>query len=339
MSLVNYDSSDDELNEDEECEQLLTSQTSKETKNETIFNRKNNLFSSLPAPKTSSSESSLPMKSLNDIIVKKSSCGPIRISVPSLKHYFEDNDSDEEEKKSKRMKRLSSCGTGLSSILPKPKNTTSITSNSLIPQSLIRPKTKPIIPAPKQLNLNQSFAKNFQQIEDNSKQKMDYFFIDDKSNNDLNERIDGKEFTLSDKEFGPKPESREALNERTYEEYAKYETLDTNSNISSKDIIPNVNDITYKKLIASKFGEESAQDIEIIDIDVNKHLSDSKDWLKTISEEKEEPYNGVLPTSTARRKHQITFLAFQAKQREVELKNQWAVNKMAKTQTRSKYGF
>jgi len=45
------------------------------------------------------------------------------------------------------------------------------------------------------------------------------------------------------------------------------------------------------------------------------------------------------PTSQQRRKHQITYLAHQAKEREFQLKNQWAENKFAKRQAQSKYGF
>jgi proline-rich protein PRCC len=338
MALVNYDSSDDELQDSSDGEDLPQVQTSKETKARVELNeesiRETNLFSRLPAPKTlSSTQSSLVSNSLNDIIVDKSRRGPVRITVPSLKHFSEDNEeSDEEIKKSKRFKK-SSSGTGLSALLPKPKSLTSITTKSLTPQSVSRPK--PHLPPPK------SLTKPLVINEDNSHQKVDYFSIDDSTgyakgviNNDL---------ISNDPVFGPKPQSTEPTNVciapkiDEYEDHNNYEI--SNPSISSAKSIPSVDDITYKKLIASKFGEESAQEINIIDIDVSQHLSQSKDWLKTISEEKEEPYNGVQPSSTARRKHQITYLAFQAKQREVELKNQWAQNKMTKSQTRSKYGF
>lgn len=40
-----------------------------------------------------------------------------------------------------------------------------------------------------------------------------------------------------------------------------------------------------------------------------------------------------------KRKHQITYLAFEAKAREQELKNQWAQNRANKMATKNKYGF
>lgn len=48
---------------------------------------------------------------------------------------------------------------------------------------------------------------------------------------------------------------------------------------------------------------------------------------------------GDQPTGQQRRKHQITYLIHQAKERELELKNNWADNKMTRRQTQAKYGF
>ncbi|OTF80053.1 hypothetical protein BLA29_000404 [Euroglyphus maynei] len=100
-------------------------------------------------------------------------------------------------------------------------------------------------------------------------------------------------------------------------------------------------DMTYKKLIASKF-DDNVDNIKIIDVNVHQHLSENKDWLKNISLEKDtvdEALEAKAPNSTAKRKNQITFLAYQAKKRELELKNQWAQNRLSKSQTRAKYGF
>lgn len=48
---------------------------------------------------------------------------------------------------------------------------------------------------------------------------------------------------------------------------------------------------------------------------------------------------GDQPTGQQRRKHQITYLIHQAKERELELKNNWAENKLTRRQTQAKYGF
>ncbi|CAB1320853.1 unnamed protein product [Coregonus sp. 'balchen'] len=52
-----------------------------------------------------------------------------------------------------------------------------------------------------------------------------------------------------------------------------------------------------------------------------------------------EEKKGDQPTGQQRRKHQITYLIHQAKERELELKNNWADNKLTRRQTQAKYGF
>ncbi|XP_013386388.1 proline-rich protein PRCC [Lingula anatina] len=84
------------------------------------------------------------------------------------------------------------------------------------------------------------------------------------------------------------------------------------------------------------------EEIQIIDANADDVL-DPMEYTKTLSAEV--PYqshkkkDGSMPTSQQRKKHQITYLAFQAKERELELKNEWSQNRMTKKQTQSKYGF
>ncbi len=61
--------------------------------------------------------------------------------------------------------------------------------------------------------------------------------------------------------------------------------------------------------------------------------------LKAISEEKTRGGPEITYNKLQKKKHQITYLAAQAKAREVDLKNQWAQNKSTKRQTQAKYGF
>ena len=317
MPLVNYGSSDeDSQEEDNDINDVLKANSSEKTQSSADVSHeyKSDIFSRLPAPKTMSSQSTIQNSSLSDIVVNKSSSGPIKISVPSLKTYSEESEDLEEERKSKRFKG-STKGTGLSSILPKPKNTIITKSSSLIPQSLLRPKAN-------STSLKKSNLPKNRTEDQSNEEKINYFFNEEKA-----EDLMPKEIGLSDVEYGPKPD----LN-------VKPNSAATSMSMGSS-VVPPVDDFAYKKLIASKFGEEAPEQINIVDIDVSKHLSESKDWLKTFSEEKEEEYTGVQPTSTARRKHQITYLALQAKQREVELKNEWARNRTTKTMSRAKYGF
>ncbi|XP_071482457.1 proline-rich protein PRCC-like [Diadema antillarum] len=102
-------------------------------------------------------------------------------------------------------------------------------------------------------------------------------------------------------------------------------------------------DKEFAKMVGkSNRGREA---IQIIDINADDQIgptSGLQQMVKSMTEETE--YRGKLkkeqlPTSQQKRKHQITYLARQAKERELELKNQWADNRMTRKQTQAKYGF
>lgn len=84
------------------------------------------------------------------------------------------------------------------------------------------------------------------------------------------------------------------------------------------------------------------EDVNIIEISGEDIKPDERDWLvKALTEEPvQRPISmqgGV--NSQSKKKHQITYLAHQAKAMEMELKNQWAQNRLTRKQTQSKYGF
>ncbi|XKL60979.1 hypothetical protein PGB90_008036 [Kerria lacca] len=98
-----------------------------------------------------------------------------------------------------------------------------------------------------------------------------------------------------------------------------------------------------QKLCGRKRKGQIGDDIQLIDIQEDKILAESKEALaKYLTDEEtyrpsRKKFGG--PSSLEKRKHQITYLAYQAKERELELKNQWANNRFSKKQTQSKYGF
>ncbi|XP_014840951.1 PREDICTED: proline-rich protein PRCC [Poecilia mexicana] len=87
------------------------------------------------------------------------------------------------------------------------------------------------------------------------------------------------------------------------------------------------------------------EEVKFLEIKGDDQLSGNQQWMtKSISEEKQtrQSYSkrrGDQPTGQQRRKHQITYLIHQAKEREIELKNNWAENRMTRRQTQAKYGF
>ncbi|XP_072304057.1 proline-rich protein PRCC [Eucyclogobius newberryi] len=87
------------------------------------------------------------------------------------------------------------------------------------------------------------------------------------------------------------------------------------------------------------------EEITFLEIKGDDQLSGTQQWLtKSITEEQQNRSSfskkrGGMPTGQQRRKHQITYLIHQAKERELELKNSWAENKLTRRQTQAKYGF
>ena len=68
-----------------------------------------------------------------------------------------------------------------------------------------------------------------------------------------------------------------------------------------------------------------------VEISQSKRLTEEADYMSQIPSTK---FSGQ-----EKRKHQMTYLAYQAQERELELKNQWAANRASKRETRKKYGF
>ncbi|XP_015112598.1 proline-rich protein PRCC [Diachasma alloeum] len=92
-----------------------------------------------------------------------------------------------------------------------------------------------------------------------------------------------------------------------------------------------------------KRKNELIQGTNIIDISGDDIKPDEREWLvKALTEEPVQrtvSLSSAGPSSASKKKHQITYLAHQAKAMEIELQNQWAANRMARKQTKSKYGF
>ncbi|XP_014217895.1 proline-rich protein PRCC [Copidosoma floridanum] len=82
--------------------------------------------------------------------------------------------------------------------------------------------------------------------------------------------------------------------------------------------------------------------IDVVEISGDDIKPDEREWLvKALTEEQTHRPISISsgPGGQSKKKHQITYLAHQAKAMELELKNQWAQNKANRQATRSKYGF
>ncbi|XP_078524444.1 proline-rich protein PRCC isoform X2 [Lissotriton helveticus] len=103
-----------------------------------------------------------------------------------------------------------------------------------------------------------------------------------------------------------------------------------------------IDDEAFKRLQGKR--NRGREEINFLEIKGDDQLSGNQQWLtKSLTEEKNmksfSKKKGDQPTGQQRRKHQITYLIHQAKERELELKNAWSDNKLSRRQTQAKYGF
>lgn len=84
-------------------------------------------------------------------------------------------------------------------------------------------------------------------------------------------------------------------------------------------------------------------DIQFIEISQDEVAASKDEWMRTSLQAETEPeQRGPLPGAPGagtKKKHQITYLAYQAKANEQELQAMWANNRQSRRQTQSKYGF
>ncbi|XP_063433572.1 proline-rich protein PRCC-like [Mytilus trossulus] len=81
--------------------------------------------------------------------------------------------------------------------------------------------------------------------------------------------------------------------------------------------------------------------IQFVDVNADDFISTAAYQIALTEETEYRPSHkkGEGPSSQQKKKHHITYLAHQAKEREIELKNAWSQNAMSKRQTQAKYGF
>lgn len=86
--------------------------------------------------------------------------------------------------------------------------------------------------------------------------------------------------------------------------------------------------------------KEFKEDMQIIDINEEDMKGDPRVWLtKAMTEEQAPRPSGKGPKGLAKTRHQITYLAHQAKERDWELKQEWATARENRNASRNKYGF
>uniref|UniRef100_A0A2P2HYQ4 Serine-rich adhesin for platelets-like n=1 Tax=Hirondellea gigas TaxID=1518452 RepID=A0A2P2HYQ4_9CRUS len=123
--------------------------------------------------------------------------------------------------------------------------------------------------------------------------------------------------------------------EEDSEEFIATESVETMNEVQ-------MDNDAWRRLTGKKRCAE--EDFDIIDVNASDALLTRDEWMNHAASQEKPTHShskkkGNLPSHQQKQKHQITYLAHQAKEREVELKNEWSAGRAKKQQTRAKYGF
>lgn len=373
MALVDYESSDEESEiADEKSEKVIQVQSCEKqmtcepvnsgTENKSDTN--GSIFLSLPKPKSTRSFLTDDNKLSNLLLNKKSISDKnskldkdvIKISVPPLSDF-----NDEEDRPVSKKPKVNDKNVGLFSILPPPKNAAANNVNkTFIPNSVSQIK--------KTISVNSKYFKKTKPVESEKDENDDddipvgtsFFGSSLTEQNKTGNLENVKESSIYEKfpvtnSEGPAQiiQCCENVSQQTYDVNST-QNADGSSAISEYDSQPvddtgvqnNPLELDEKALQILCGGKKKRQQMpmNIIDLSGEEIMPDSKEWLlKQLTEERKVRSHSHRksqgPSTQERRKHQITYLAFQAKEQELELQNQWANNRMSRRQTQSKYGF
>lgn len=82
------------------------------------------------------------------------------------------------------------------------------------------------------------------------------------------------------------------------------------------------------------------ENIQFTDVKMNDIIGDNKkELMKNLTSNYKPPSNREYFGGGSKKKHQITYLAYVAKERDEELRNTWSQNAFNKKQSRERYGF
>jgi hypothetical protein len=357
MSLVSYAYSDSEDDDDRSkadsaevqhsatAVQVEQSSSDQDSNNSGRFNSSTDQTRSssfnLPPPKATTSGLLVSAGSSLRNAVHTKKGNKVRILLPSFKNQPEDEVEldDQEETSDMRKRRLaSSSGCGLTSMLPPPKKN-KITSGSqkltsFVPNSL-RPRPSPVSTRPTSAKSKPvTLVTNVQVDSEDNEETESFFSFEKRPNYAVPEKstIDLAPSTAASSSSSAAPLDFSVRPDESEDEQTDLEPTNKLHNQLDEQS-------RLRRLIERKFGDHVDQDLTIVDVDMSQHLNHNIDYLKSMSEERDQSSAGPMPSGQAKRKHQITYLAYQAKQNEIKLKNEWAKNRNTKSQAKARYGF
>ncbi|XP_055536416.1 uncharacterized protein LOC129725045 [Wyeomyia smithii] len=380
MSLVAYDySSDDESEQEIVDEQSVAPNVSPKTvfstnvnngHNTDMYDETNSRVSlNLPAPKPNIDE--LNIKEEDDEFLHKKAVSEtkpappnnlnfIRANVPNRKvqiviSSLRDFENEAPKPKAKSVgPETSKKSTGLLSMLPTPKSTTSFPEsvgvlkspvnkpvvNRLIPDSVTnRTRNVAVNEVCSQTKIANPPEPSDDTGEDSDEEKTDFFSFN----------TDEKLPEISVNEIAAmvaKKAAKMAEAAKKFDEPDQVENMPGPSGF--QQVVPVVNDLDNKQALATLIGGNRAkrarvENVNIIDISSTDIVPSKEDFLRRKLQEE----TGYVPTGhltgdwtcTSKRKSHITYLASKAQANAQELEAMWSSNRQSRRQTQSKYGF
>lgn len=340
-----------------------------ETKDVTENVKINELKLNLPAPKSKKSliieeeDDEFLRKKVQPSLVEKPKRQPVKITIPSLSKF---DDDDFPKAKNASIGPNPAKQNSLLGMLPpprfngtftKPKETQKTDDASASTTKPTVTKTTSLVPHSVSNKLKQDAAKpkasTSASTNKNTSLALNYANSDDSDNEDS-----GDFFSLNTEDKLPEINASEikAMVEKKATQMAKFKkNLDDSEQISmetdeypdqvSSTSVRQRDDINIEALIGARAAKRSRkEDIQFIDISQDQVTSNYDEWQRNQlqSETQFQPTGRLVtgdPGAGTKKKHQITYLAYQAKANEAELQAMWANNRQSRRQTQSKYGF
>lgn len=305
-TIDDYDSVDDEK---------PTIQTKQPMVNSIHEKKEIPLFPTLPKPKTG---------------------GKVKIIIPSLNEFYDEDDNYQPKCK---IIKPSNSGCGLFSMLPDPKNkktSKASTTISMVPRATMRNIRNEEIPKPKtsEIKLFDSKPIEVEDEADDDQEDGDFLGL-----NKINEVLDVAPIAGFDL---PEIQTNIPIIEDDRVYGPVYCSEPNKSDLYEEDETKLILDSNALKQLSDPSKTQIKQ-VEVINVNMRQVLEESQQWLqKNMTEEYAESKNvssDINVSGQSKRKHQITYLAQQAKANELKLKNMWAENRMTRKQTQAKYGF
>lgn len=288
---------------------------------------------------------------------KKTSGGTVKIMLPALSTFGEHK--VKEKPMAGAQLPASARPTGLIGMLPRPKSesnpfgkgSASGSKSSLVPDSISRPKAvaRPsVVTKPMQAKTSSAPSTVLPSAKSDSDNSDDEDFFS------LNTELDLPEVSASEisamvasksaqMNLAAKKRQQQFQSHDPSEAPVESTTAEEPSTTNASAAAPSAIDQQAMRALCGTRSRRGQEPINIIDISGDQVMPDRDEWMRTqLTASTEYQPRGLVdqdPGAGTKRKHQITYLAHQAKANEAELQAMWAANRHTKRQTQNKYGF